>query len=130
MATLICFSTPGGRLTYDDHDIVNIHDAAAFPGKALVANEGGDWSFLYIVDREPTDPEVRNLLAPWEGDLIDPNEPELGREMLGKRRYTLQNLPQTPDGRYRKYHPLDEAPEDMKAVWSAVLVAMHDKAGA
>jgi hypothetical protein len=50
--------------------------------------------------------------------------------MLGKRRYTLQNLPQTPDGRYRKYYPLDEAPEDMKAVWSAVLVAMHDKAGA
>jgi uncharacterized membrane-anchored protein len=97
MATLLLLSSPGKRLTYEDGDIILAQDVGPSPGAAVVANEGGDWSFIYITDREPTDPDIQALLAPLtEGDGEDAVQTK-------KRGCSVSNLPGWPSGAYEHY---------------------------
>lgn len=85
---LIITARPGGGLSFDDNDVVTVLDGHEHPGLAVAPTSSG-FAFVYCSDKQHDDPDVTALLAPWEGDLIDPNEPELGREFLGKRRYQI-----------------------------------------
>ena len=83
MATLLLISTPGRRRTDADGDVVSVKAEGATPGTAVVANTGGDWSFLYVTDKESTDTEIVDLLTP---NSTGSGEDE---QFIGKRRYFL-----------------------------------------
>jgi len=85
---LIITASPSGGLTYGDNDVVQVLDGDSNPGGAVIRTDSG-FRFVYCSDKEHDDPEVQALMAPWEGDLIDPDDPDQGRVQLGKRRYTV-----------------------------------------
>jgi hypothetical protein len=85
---LIITAKPSAGLTYTDNDVVQVLDGHQNPGSSVTPPESG-FLFCYISDKEHDDPDVVALMEPWEGDLIDPEVPELGREQLGKRRYQV-----------------------------------------
>ena len=119
MATLLLVSTPGRRLTYDDGDVVSAKAEGSTPGTAVIANQGGDWSFLYVTDKDSTDTEIVDLLTP---NNTGSGEDE---EFIGKRRYFL-TLPGDVDT-YTTYATLDDAPAAMKMTWSQVSPLITDK---
>ena len=86
--TLIITAAPSGGLTYSDNDVVQVLDGHLNPGGSVTGTSSG-FAFVYVSDKEHDDPDVLALMAPWEGDLIDPNDPDMRREQLGKRRYTV-----------------------------------------
>ena len=85
---LIITARPGGGLSYTDNDVVQVLDGHQHPGNSVVTTESG-FSFVYCSDKEHDDPDVVALMEPWEGDLIDPDDPDAGRVQLGKRRYQV-----------------------------------------
>jgi hypothetical protein len=85
---LIITAAPSGGLTYSDNDVVQVLDGHLNPGGSVTGTSSG-FAFVYVSDKEHDDPDVLALMAPWEGDLIDPNDPDMRREQLGKRRYTV-----------------------------------------
>ena len=85
---LIITAAPSGGLSYTDNDVVQVLDGHVFPGNAVVP-QGSGFAFVYCSDKDHTDPDVRALMDPWEGDLIDPQDPDAGREILSKRRYQV-----------------------------------------
>ena len=85
---LIITASPSGGLTYGDNDVVQVLDGHVNPGGAVTGADSG-FRFVYCSDKDHDDPDVQALMAPWEGDLIDPDEPDMGRVQLGKRRYTV-----------------------------------------
>lgn len=85
---LIITAKPNGGLTYADNDVVQVLDGHQNPGSSVTPTDSG-FLFCYISDKEHDDPDVVALMEPWEGDLIDPAEPELGREQIGKRRHQV-----------------------------------------
>lgn len=121
MATLLLISTPDRRLTYDDGDVVSAKAEDSTPGSAVVSNGGGDWSFLYVTDKDSTDTEIVDLLT---ANSTGYGEDE---EFIGKRRYFL-TLPGDVDT-YTTYATLEEAPAAMKMTWSQVSPLITDKQG-
>lgn len=121
---LIITARPGGGLTCDDNDVVTVLDGHMHPGRE-VAPTGSGFAFVYCSDKEHDDPDVTALLAPWEGDLIDPNEPELGREFLGKRRYQIT----LADAAHATWVPEDDAAAAaITKTWAEIQALITDKA--
>ena len=85
---LIITAKPSGGLTFSDNDVIQVLNGGQNPGSSVTPRSSG-FLFCYITDKEHDDPDVLALMDPWEGDLLDPEEPELGREQLGKRRYQV-----------------------------------------
>lgn len=109
MATLLLLSTPGGRLSYEDHDIVDCMEETLSPGRAVEANEGDHWSFIYITDRSCM--EVMMLRAPQttgEGD---------DEVLVAKRKYGCL-LPESAAEVCKEYRTLADAPDAQKYTWS------------
>ena len=121
MAALLLISTPDRRLTYDNGDVVSTVAFEATPGRAVIQNSGGDWSFLYVTDKDPDSPEVLDLLT---ANTTGSGEDE---EFIGKRRYYL-TLPGDVDT-YTTYAAYDEAAEDTKMTWSEISPLITDKQG-
>lgn len=121
MATLLLISPPDRRLTYENGDVVSTVASEATPGRAVIQNSGGDWSFLYVTDKEPDAAEITDLLT---ANTTGSGEDE---EFIGKRRYFL-TLPGDVDT-YTTYASFDEASEDMKMTWSEISPLITDKQG-
>jgi hypothetical protein len=117
MASLVIIAKPSGGLTYDDNDVVQLLPAEQNPGASVAQNTPPRFLFCYITDKDVSDPEIVDLMAPYEGDLIDPQDPDQGREQLGKRKNTC-TLPGPIDLACQTYHPYDEAPGQVKFTWA------------
>ena len=123
---LIITARPGGGLSYTDDDVVQILDGDQHPGSSVVTTESG-FSFVYCSDKEYDDPDVVALMEPWEGDLIDPNDPDAGREQLGKRRYQV-TLTGSEFDTWVAHD--DAAAAAITKTWAEILALRTDKAGA
>jgi hypothetical protein len=102
---LLLLSTPGGLLTYNDHDIVMCMEASKDPGRAVVANEGGHWSFVYITDKK-----CAQTLDLMRSQTTGEGEDEV---MVAKRKFCCV-LPEARAEVCLTYRTLDEAPELQK----------------
>lgn len=121
MATVLYISTPGGGLTYEDGDIIQALPLGMNPGSAVVANENEDWSFVYIEDKDPSDPEIVALLAPMEESEGAPS----------KKRGCCCALPGWPSGAYGTYYDtLEEASAQQKMSWQVFTAKVTGKGGA
>ena len=118
MACLIIFATPSGGTSYGDNEVIAVLDADTDPGAAVRANAKGQFSFLYVTDKDVDDPDIQGLVATT---LDAEGVPQY------KSRYSLTNLSQTPAGRYRTYAKYTSADSDMKATYSTVLAGRVDK---
>ncbi len=105
---LLLISTPGGQLTYEDHDIVLCMEASKHPGNAVVANEGGHWTFVYITDKKCA--QTMDLMR---SQVTGTGESE---EFVAKRKFCCV-LPEARAEACLTYHTLDEAPELQKMTW-------------
>ena len=120
---LIITSKPSGGLTYDDNDVVQVLDGHQNPGSSVTPPESG-FLFCYISDKEHDDPDVIALMDSWEGDLIDPDDPDLGREQLGKRRYQVT----LTGSEFETWVPEDEAHDaGIEKTWAEVQAITTDK---
>ena len=116
MATLLLLSTPGGRLSYEDGDIIIAQDLGVSPGTAVEANEGDNWSFIVITDKEPTDPEILTLLETGE---------------TSKRGCGVSNLPGWPSGAYYHYPAtVEDATAQQAMTWQVFSAKVTSKGGA
>jgi len=106
---LLLLSTPGGKLTYEDHDVVLCSEATTNPGRAVTENEGGHWSFVYITDKKCMD-TVELMCHRTEGEGED-------EQMLAKRRFCCV-LDSARAEICKTYRPYDEAPPEQKMTWS------------
>ena len=121
MATLLLLSSPGKRLTYEDGDIILAQEVGPSPGAAVVANEGGDWSFLYITDRDPDSPDIKALLAPMEDGDGDQTK---------KRGCSVSNLPGWPSGAYEAYSDTVEGANAQQVMtWQVFSAKVGQKGG-
>ena len=122
---LIITASPSGGLTYGDNDVVQVLDGHVNPGGAVTGADSG-FRFVYCSDKEHDDPDVQALMAPWEGDLIDPDEPDLGRVQLGKRRYTVA----LADAAHLTWVDHDDAgAAAITKTWAEIQALTGDKAG-
>jgi len=120
---LIITSKPAAGLTYDDHDVVQVLDGHQNPGSSVTPPESG-FLFCYISDKEHDDPDVIALMDSWEGDLIDPDDPGLGREQLGKRRYQVT----LTGSEFETWVPEDEAHDaGIEKTWAEIQAITTDK---
>jgi len=123
---LIITASPSGGLTYGDNDVVQVLDGHVNPGGAVTGADSG-FRFVYCSDKEHDDPDVQALMAPWEGDLIDPDDPDAGREQLGKRRYQVT----LADAAHDTWVAHDDAAAAaITKTWAEILALRTDKAGA
>jgi len=123
MATLLLLSTPGGKLTYEDGDIIEILPADKEPGTAVMENLHGGWSFVYITDKDHDDPEILYLTAPLtEGTGED--------EVQTKKRGNSCALPGWPSGAYSTFYSLADATAQQKMTWSVFQAKVAGKGGA
>lgn len=109
MSTLLLLSTPGGRLSYEDHDIVDCMEATLSPGSAVEANEGDHWSFIYITDKACM--EVMMLCShqtTGEGDA---------EVVVAKRKFCCV-LPEEAAAVCTTYRSLADAPSAQKYTWA------------
>jgi hypothetical protein len=106
---LLLISTPGGKLTYEDHDVVQCMEASTNPGRAVVANEGGHWTFVYITDKKCMDTM----------DLMQSRTSGVGEdeEYIAKRLYGCV-LDAARAEICKTYRTYDEAPEEQKMTWA------------
>jgi hypothetical protein len=125
MASIMLISTPSGGLTYDDGDVVSVLDSGLNPGNAVVANPTDSWSFVYVEDKEPSDPELTDLLVA-DVSSVGVGDEQVD-EILHKRRYFL-TLPGDTSS-YTTYSTYSEAPAVMKMSWSEVSGYVNDKQG-
>lgn len=116
MSTLIILSTPGGSLTYEDGDIVDILPADKHPGESVAANPTGAFSFLYVTDKESTDPEIVAL-----------REPLTEGEEQTKKRAHAANLPGWQSGAYSTYLPLADATAQQVMAWQVFQAKVQHK---
>ena len=123
---LIITARPGGGLSYTDDDVVQVLDGHQFPGNSVVGTESG-FSFVYCSDKDHDDPEVLALMEPWEGDLIDPDDPDAGRVQMGKRRYQIP----LADAAHDTWVDADDpGAAAITKTWAEILALRTDKAGA
>ena len=120
---LIITAKPSAGLTYTDNDVVQVLDGHQNPGSSVTPPESG-FLFCYISDKEHDDPDVIALMDSWEGDLIDPDDPDLGREQLGKRRYQVT----LTGSEFETWVPEDEAHDaGIEKTWAEVQAITTDK---
>lgn len=120
---LIITAKPSGGLSYDDNDVVQVLDGHLNPGSSVTPPASG-FCFVYVTDKEADDPEVVALMQPWEGDLVDPEEPDLGREQLGKRRYQVT----LTGSEFEMWVPEDEAgAAGIEKTWAEIQAITTDK---
>lgn len=106
---LLLISTPGGRLTYEDSDIVMCMEASQNPGNAVVANEGGHWTFIYITDKKCAQTmDLMRTQVTGEGE---------DEQMVAKRKFCCV-LPETRAEVCKTYHTFEDAPELQKITWA------------
>ena len=109
MTTLLLISTPGGKLTYEDHDIVDCMEADLSPGRAVVANEGGHWSFVYITDKTCMETMMlRQPLTTGEGEE---------EQQISKRKFCCV-LDEARAEICKTYRSFEDAPEEQKMTWA------------
>jgi len=106
---LLLISTPGGKLTYEDHDVVQCMEASTNPGAAVTANEGGHWTFVYITDKK-----CMETLDLMQSHTTGEGETE---EYLAKRVYGCA-LDAARAEICKTYRTYDEAPEEQKMTWA------------
>ena len=123
MATLLLISTPGGKLTYEDGDIIEILPADKEPGKAVMENLHGGWSFVYITDKDHDDSELRDLVAPLTEGTGE-------AETQTKKRGRSCALPGWPSGAYSTFYSLADATAQQKMSWSVFQAKVTGKGGA
>ena len=109
MATLLLISTPGGKLTYEDHDIVDCMEADLSPGRAVEANEGGHWSFIYITDK----------ICMQTMMLRSPRTSGQGEEetQVAKRKFCCVLPPESAET-CKTFRKLEDAPDEQKFTWA------------
>lgn len=78
---LIITAKPGGGLTYDDNDVVQVLDGHQDPGNAVKPTDSG-FLFVYCSDKEHDDPDIAVLMSEYD-DGADPPNP------IAKRRFSL-----------------------------------------
>ena len=78
---LIITAKPGGGLSYEDNDVVEVLDGHQNPGSSVTPTDSG-FCFVYVTDKEVGDPEIMALLDPW----VSADD---SSELLGKRRYQV-----------------------------------------
>ena len=76
---LIVTARPGGGLSFDGNDVIQVLDADQHPGAAVSPASSG-FLFCYVSDRAHDDPDLVALMAPRLNDDAD---------LLDKRRYQL-----------------------------------------
>jgi hypothetical protein len=109
MATLLLISTPGGRLTYEDFDIVDCMEPGLSPGKAVEANEGGHWSFIYITDKTYMETMMlRSPLTSGEGEA---------ETQVAKRKFCCVLPPESAET-CKTFRKLEDAPAEQKFTWA------------
>lgn len=113
LGVLLLISTPGGTLSYDDHDIVVCQEASIHPGARVSANSNGQWRFVYITDR--TCIQVMPLMQ--EQRSSEPTDEDPGAGFVSRRKYccVLDDERAAVCGTYRPY---DEAPPEQKMTWA------------
>jgi len=119
MHSILLISTPSSGFTYEDGDVVSVIDGHIPPGTSVVANANQSWSFLFVEDKEPDDPEMINLVVPA---LSGEGEAE---EIIHKRRYYLTLPGDFSD--YTTYYEYDQAPAVMKKAWADVSGFVNDR---
>ena len=123
MATLLLISTPGGKLTYEDGDIIEILPADKEPGTAVMENLHGGWSFVYITDKDHDDSELLDLVAPLTEGTGE-------AETQTKKRGCSCALPGWPSGAYSTFYSLADATAQQKMTWSVFQAKVAGKGGA
>jgi len=114
---LIITAKPGGGLTYDDNDVVQVLDGHQNPGSEVTPTESG-FLFCYISDKDHDDPDVLALMEPWEDDTQDPPE------QLGKRRYQVT----LTGSEFETWVPEDEAHDaGIEKTWAEIQAITTDK---
>lgn len=81
---LIITAKPGGGLTYEGNDVVQVLDGAAHPGDEVTPTSSG-FLFVYVSDRDATDDDVAMLMCPQ----MSPQDPDDPPVELAKRRYQV-----------------------------------------
>lgn len=124
MATLLLLSTPGGKLTYGDGDIIIAQEVGVSPGSAVEANVGDHWSFIVITDKSPSDPEVLDLLTP---QVTGTGEDEV---QVAKRGKAVSGLPGWPSGSYYNYPAtIEDATAQQTMTWQVFSAKVGSKGG-
>lgn len=109
VGVLLLVSTPGGKLTYEDHDVVLCSEASVNPGRAVVENDGGHWSFVYITDKK-----CHETMELMRQRTVGQGEDE---EYIAKRKYCCV-LDAARAEICKTYRTLDEAPPEQKMTWA------------
>jgi len=123
MATLLLLSTPGGKLTYEDGDIIEILPADKEPGTAVMENLHGGWSFVYITDKDHDDAELLDLVSPLTEGTGE-------AKTQTKKRGCSCSLPGWPSGAYSTFYSLADATAQQKMTWSVFQAKVAGKGGA
>lgn len=76
---LIITAKPGGGLSFDDNDVVQVLDGHQHPGASVTPASSG-FLFCYVSDREHDDPELVALMDAYVGE---------DEELLSKRRFQV-----------------------------------------
>ena len=123
MASLLVFCTHGLRVPgYDLFDVIEVLPAAASPGSTIEANEPWRYGFVYITDKDPSDPE---MVAAKDGAYDDVADEVGDFEQVSKRKFRIiQNaIPGNPK-RFLTYHPWgsdgSSVPNNCKYTWAQV----------
>jgi hypothetical protein len=123
--TLIVVAAPGGGLSYDDRDVIAVLDGCMHPGSSVAPTDSG-FQFVYCTDKTHDSEEMQNLLCSMEGDLIDPEDPDMGREQLGKRCNCLV----LDDPAHMTWVAADDPASDaIKMTWAEIQAIMVMKHG-
>lgn len=113
---LIITARPGGGLTYEDNDVVQVLDGHANPGTSVTPTASG-FCFVYVTDKEADDPDVLALMQPWEGAGDPP-------EQLAKRRYQVT----LTGSEFATWVPEDEAgAAGIAKTWTEIQALTTDK---
>ena len=120
LGVLLVISAPGSALNLDDHDIVTVLQASAFPGKAVVGATDGRYHFVYLTD--VTADSCGWLAEPLRGEptldqLVDPDSDLDDVPTLAKRKYCCVMTGKQAET-CTTYRTFEDAPADQKMTWS------------
>ena len=124
MPSLLIVALEGGGLSYSDYDIIAALPEGQHPGIAVAENDPPRFGFAWIEDRDPTDPEIVELVESQFGAPDSEGETSLG----AKRRYGA-NLSVAPGQikRFETYHAFPDAPNNVKFTYAQVAAFLTDK---
>ena len=114
---LIITAKPGGGLTYDDNDVVQILDGSLNPGSSVTPTDSG-FLFVYVSDKDHDDSDVLELMMPRIDTTEDPPQE------LNKRRYQVT----LTGSEFETWVPQDEASAaGIEKTWAEIQAITTDK---